>query len=85
MQLAIVTEVRKQFSYLESLASTLSSEAIRCGALRAAILRHAFSGELVKQSPTDEPASLLLEGLATERAPSRRRRQPVVLSKDKGK
>ena len=37
-------------------------------ALRQAILREAFSGQLVLQDPTDEPASVLLERIAAGRA-----------------
>jgi type I restriction enzyme S subunit len=34
------------------------------------VLERAFRGELVPQNPTDEPASALLERIATERAAS---------------
>jgi hypothetical protein len=37
------------------------------GGLRQTILRSAFSGELVHQDPTDEPASALLKRIATQR------------------
>ena len=36
--------------------------------LRQAILRHAFSGQLVPQDPNDEPASELLKRIAVERS-----------------
>lgn len=47
-------------------------------ALKQAVLRSAFAGELVPQDPADEPASVLLTRIATERAaaePSRKRRR----------
>jgi type I restriction enzyme S subunit len=40
----------------------------RIGALRRAILAHAYRGDLVPQDPDDEPASVLLERIAAERA-----------------
>jgi len=36
-------------------------------ALRQAILRHAFTGKLVPQDPSDEPAWELLKRIAAER------------------
>ena len=47
--------------------------------LRRSILASAFRGELVPQDPNDEPASVLLERIAAERAaapkPARKRRE----------
>jgi hypothetical protein len=40
--------------------------------LRHAILRHAFTGQLVPQDPNDEPASELLKRIAAEREGPRR-------------
>ena len=36
--------------------------------LRASILQQAMEGKLVKQDPNDEPASVLLEKIAKEKA-----------------
>ena len=40
----------------------------RAEALRQSILKRAFSGQLVLQDPTDEPASALLKRIRAERA-----------------
>jgi type I restriction enzyme S subunit len=42
----------------------------RASALRASILKSAFSGRLVPQNPDDEPSSALLEQIAAKRASS---------------
>ena len=51
--------------------------AARTGALRQSILKKAFSGQLVQQDPTDEPASALLARIRPERntEPSKRSRR----------
>jgi type I restriction enzyme S subunit len=50
-----------------AVASTRSSEKAAL-ALRQAILKQAFSGALVPQDSTDEPAAMLLERMAAKRA-----------------
>jgi type I restriction enzyme S subunit len=59
------------------IATAMAGE--RSKALRRAILARAFRGELVPQDPNDEPASVLIEGIAAERAaapkPPRKRRE----------
>ena len=44
---------------------------MRAASLRRSILAAAFSGQLVPQDPDDEPASVLLERIRAERAPTR--------------
>ncbi len=53
----------------------------RSVSLRRSILAAAFSGQLVSQDPDDEPASLLLERIRSERAagtPAKRTRRAKV-------
>lgn len=56
-------------------------------ALRQSILKAAFSGQLVPQDPTDEPAAALLARLAAQAAeapttPRRRDRRPAQSAPD---
>lgn len=69
-QREIVTEVERQLSVLDSLQSAADKSLLRCRSLRSAILAAAFSGRLVPQDSTDEPASALLGRISAERAPS---------------
>ena len=63
----IEKEIESRLSEIESLDIELSSLLQRCDALRHSILKKAFSGQLVKQDPNDEPASILLERIRAEK------------------
>lgn len=55
---------------LNDVASALGEQMVRGSMLQSAILAAAFAGQLVPQEPTDEPASLLLDRIASERSQS---------------
>lgn len=68
--LRIVGEVRAQLDSIDRLDDVLRAAGARVAASRSSILAAAFSGKLVLQDTTDEPASVLLERIAGERASS---------------
>lgn len=66
-QQRIVAEVDRRLSVLDQLEAVVHSNLKRAEALRQAILKRAFSGNLVAQDSNDEPASELLERIRSER------------------
>jgi type I restriction enzyme S subunit len=49
----------------------------RSTSLRSSVLAAAFSGKLVPQDPSDEPASVLLERIAAERVAAANGHRPA--------
>jgi type I restriction enzyme S subunit len=66
-QAAIVEAAEDQLSVIEYLEADLEAKLKSAEALRQSILRHAFTGQLVAQNPSDEPASDLLRRIGAER------------------
>jgi type I restriction enzyme S subunit len=80
-QEAIVEAVEDQLSVIDHIEADLDAKLKSAQGLRQAILRHAFTGQLVPQDPNDEPAAELLKRIAAERerraqAPGVRQRKP---------
>lgn len=76
-QLLANEQVSRCVMLLEAMRGACILAAGRSVALRRSILAAAFAGKLVPQDPTDEPASVLLDRIRTERAaatPARRKR-----------
>ena len=69
-QRRIVANLERRLSLLDALSVAIESAHARSAALRRSILERAFTGKLVPQDPSDEPASVLLERIAAERAAS---------------
>jgi type I restriction enzyme S subunit len=67
-QRRIVAEVEERLSRIDAMRASIERAQRRSKALRAAILEHAFSGELVPQDSADEPAEALLARIRAERA-----------------
>lgn len=63
----IVAEVERRLSLLDEIESLVEVNLKRAGRLRQSILKRAFEGKLIPQDPNDEPASILLERIRTER------------------
>jgi len=62
-QAEIVAEVERRLTVLDALSQTLTDELRRAERLRQSILHQAFTGRLVPQDATDEPAAALLARL----------------------
>lgn len=74
-QARIVTEVERQFSFIEAAERAVNTAQLRSAGLRRSVLKAAFEGRLVPQDAADEPASVLLARIAARRAtgPPRKR------------
>jgi type I restriction enzyme S subunit len=62
-QAEIVAEIERRLTVLDALGQTLTHELKRAERLRQSILHQAFTGRLVPQDATDEPAAALLARL----------------------
>ena len=75
-QKIIVSRLEKRLSETDFAHQQIESEIRRADALRQSILKQAFSGQLVPQDASDEPASVLLERIRVEQeagSPKKRR------------
>lgn len=78
-QRSIVEEVEHRLPAVDALEAEIGRGLRQSAALRRSFLARAFRGELVPQDLDDEPASLLLERIASDRAAAREsapRREP---------
>lgn len=75
LQEAMVVDIESFLADLHRLETTVSRSIRGAEALRAALLQAAFTGRLVPQDPRDEPASILLDRIRTER---NRKREPTA-------
>lgn len=68
----IVTEIESRFERADALETAVDRALNDAEKLKQAVLKKAFSGELVPQNPDDEPASVLLDRIRAARAAEQR-------------
>jgi type I restriction enzyme S subunit len=71
----VVTLLEATLSTIEHQADEIEMQLDQTAALRQSILKRAFSGQLIAQDPEDEPASLLLTRIRTEKDPAGSKRK----------
>ena len=64
----IVAEIESRFERADALETAVDRALSDAEKLKQAVLKKAFSGELVPQNPDDEPASVLLDRIRAARA-----------------
>lgn len=65
---ALVAIIEDRLSLLDAVEAATDRALSLSSSLRASVLAAAFSGKLIAKDPSDEPASVLLERVAAERA-----------------
>lgn len=66
-QRVLVNQLEAVLSVIDDQRAVIDNQLLKATALRQVILKKAFAGELVAQDPSDEPASVLLDRIKTER------------------
>ena len=67
-QQELMQHLARILSSLDTVEAEIDQQLVCSSSLRQSILKEAFSGQLVKQDPNDEPASVLLERIKAEKA-----------------
>ena len=84
-QVEIVRVLERVLSVNDQMKSEIDKELWKASALRQAILTRAFAGQLVAQDPSDEPASVLLDRIRTQKNQQAEREMVTRSTKKKRK
>ena len=66
-QEVVVERLSASLSAIDTIESEIDNQLLKADALRQSVLKKAFAGQLVAQDPNDEPASVLLARIETEK------------------
>ena len=84
-QREIARILEKTLSLFDDTEADISQELQKADALRQSLLKKAFSGQLVAQDPSDEPASVLLDQIKAERKEASKGRETTKRTRKKRK
>jgi type I restriction enzyme S subunit len=80
-QYAIVAEIESRLSVCDKIEESIEHSLKQSESLRQSILKKAFEGKLVPQDPNDEPASVLLDRIKSEREKDRLQHERTTMRK----
>lgn len=84
-QTEIVRRVEQLFAFADKIEARYTKAKTMLDKLPQSILAKAFRGELVAQNPNDEPASVLLERIASAKLSTRKLEKEKLAAEKKGK
>lgn len=76
-QSSICKRIEDSYAVARQVEESTQAALARVESLRRSVLTHAFAGQLARQDPHDEPASMMLERIARSR-PARPRRRKAI-------
>ena len=82
-QEAIIEAVEGQLTVIDHIEAEIDGQLLKADSLRQSILKRAFAGELVPQDPHDEPVSVLLDRIRTEREKAVKNNHPKKTKRKK--
>lgn len=74
----LLSILSRSLSVADEMSSEIEHQRAKAEALRQAILKKAFSGQLAAQNPKDEPASVLLESIKAEKQTNKTKKKEAA-------